>query len=135
MTRSRELELAEQELDRLLLESDPEDPPSQLILLAYEVELAARKREERAWHYRQQRIASGLEGRVRPWQIPLVYAWRPLEHHGHNQHTGKCYCKHGHELTAENTYRRADGKGRDCRICRKARAAKVNIRRRKHAIA
>lgn len=38
-------------------------------------------------------------------------------------------CKYGHPYDDENTYVRPDGKGRDCRICRKRRTAELTERR------
>jgi hypothetical protein len=46
-----------------------------------------------------------------------------------NQHTGQCYCKHGHELTPENTYHRKDG-WRECKTCKTAADKRHAITRR-----
>lgn len=43
-----------------------------------------------------------------------------------NQHANKTHCKHGHEFTTENTYLKPDGKGRECKACRRERARKNN---------
>jgi len=43
--------------------------------------------------------------------------------------SNKMYCKHGHELTTENTYVRLDG-SRECRECRKRSKRNGDLRRR-----
>ena len=42
----------------------------------------------------------------------------------HAKNARKTHCKHGHEFTKENTYRRADRVTRECRICRNASVKK-----------
>jgi hypothetical protein len=44
---------------------------------------------------------------------------RDLKGRGRNQQRDATHCKHGHEFTPENTYRRREG-GRKCRTCMKA---------------
>jgi hypothetical protein len=44
---------------------------------------------------------------------------------GTHRNIRKTHCDHGHELTEENTYRRANQPNRrECRICRRARKGK-----------
>ena len=143
MTYAKELELAEQELDRLLMESNREDPPSQLVLLAYEAELVAHNGNN-ALGIVGSSTSPAADGESPPVADTAgvgVAPWRwPRSDHGRipgggpmgprrNQHTGQCYCKHGHELTPENTYRHSNG-WRECRTCKAAADARHALVRR-----
>ena len=48
---------------------------------------------------------------------------RARNDHGTNQYTNATHCKHGHEFTAENTYRNPTSGRRQCRACLRGRAA------------
>lgn len=44
------------------------------------------------------------------------------------RNAAKTHCKHGHEFTPENTYRRTDNAGRQCRVCIRASRARFKER-------
>lgn len=58
------------------------------------------------------------------WGSPEDNA-RDTIRHGTNAKLNKVACVNGHPYTEENTYWRPDGKGRDCRECRRAVAKMV----------
>lgn len=51
-------------------------------------------------------------------------------HRGEGMRGSQTHCKHGHEFTPENTYIRADGVSRACRICARERDRKRWAKRR-----
>jgi hypothetical protein len=57
---------------------------------------------------------------VNPWHLEPVTM---LENNRRGFYASKTHCKHGHEYTPENTYRKPNGR-RDCRICIRDRQRK-----------
>jgi hypothetical protein len=127
---AEELARAEQVVNDLIVAGNGQIGPA--LLVAYQTECRLRAWEQEQWARKQRRLRSyGGSCIVRPWQLPLEYAWRDLPIRGphRNQYTGICYCKNGHELTPENTYVRPDGTGRICRRCNAERTRRRRARR------
>lgn len=64
---------------------------------------------------------------VSPWHLEPVTHRENLRRRAPHRTVGewqteKTHCPQGHEYTDENTYLRPEGRGRDCRLCRRARS-------------
>lgn len=69
---------------------------------------------------------------VNPWHVTPQTRSENMLHciaSGRDPNVNKTHCRNGHEFDEANTFRRPDG-NRDCRICRRERGKRYDMKRR-----